>query len=440
MNIISDMEAIMDFKKIVQKFTGKISIKEESTFKRNSNKQVTINEEKKMALKRKVAILLESTELVNNSNNLDTVFHRYDMVCNLLNELSVYTKDDFKAADCNLKAPLQETQNFMQNNKNTIINQAIERNLRHEIDMLHSPIGKLKKLDVLFKYIKNKERLNEENISFLNKLYIQLKSDLESISKTPDNITINFSHSIIQNAKVQPKTNFHNYDLNTEYVELSTSGDENVCPMCAQFEGKIFPSSDAPKLPLCPSCACAYLYYFKDDLPSNAKISTKDDFILPAKCTPLFYKHQKILYTETDIDKRIRLCESDLKKLTEFMAPYLSANFPAPAELACRDLLPDLYMQLGKWDKAEKAINTCIAAKAYFPDDGLDELAYLASYRKVATETISYIQKNQGCLQRNIYKVMQYEGTERDQLKYFLRYSKQIRKVKHGNTNELYYD
>ena len=366
----------MDFKKLIQKFKGKISIQNESPFIPNSDKHVLFNEENKKALKRKVDILLESTELVNNSNNLDTVFHRYDMVCNLLNELSLYTEDDFKTADCTLKAPLHETQIIIQNNKNIIINQAIERNIRHEIDMLQSPSGKLKKLDILFEYIKNEGRLNEENISFLNRLYSSLKNDLASISKTSNDIKIDYSHY----SKVQPNGNIHNYSSNIEYVELSTSGDENICPMCAQFEGKIFLSSDVPKLPLCPSCSCAYIYYDKDDLPFNAEISKKDDFVLPAKCTSLFYKHQQSLYTETDIDKKIRICESDLKKLPEFMAPYLSAGFPAPAELACRDLLPDLYMQLGKWDKAEKVINTCIAAKAYFPDNGLYELTNLASY------------------------------------------------------------
>lgn len=440
MTTITNMEVTMNFKKIFQQLKGKNPSHDKSSFIYDSNEYVIFNEEKKKALKRKVDILLESTELVNHSNNLNTVFHRYNMICNLLNELSVYSDEDFKIADCTLKAPLHETQEFIRNNKNIIINQAIERNIRHEINMLKSSNGKLKKLDILFKRTKNDIRLSEENISFLNKLNFNLKNDLTSVSENSNNIKNEYNYAATQNIKAQPNDILQNCDLDIKYVEVSTSGDENVCPMCAQFEGKIFLSSDAPKLPLCPDCACAYIYYYKNDLPLNAEISKKDDFFLPAECTSLFHKHQQILYTETDINKKIRLCESDLKKLPEFMAPYLSAGFPAPEHLACRDLLPDLYMQLGKWDKAEKVINTCIAAKAYFPEDGLYALDNFASYRKVATEAISYIQKNQGCLQRNIYKAMQYEGDDREQLKHFLRYSKQIRKVKHGNTNELYYD
>lgn len=240
--------------------------------------------------------------------------------------------------------------------------------------------------------------------------------------------------------KVQTPNETYKYSSNTKYVCISTSGDKNVCPMCAQFEGKFFLSTDAPKLPLCPSCACAYEYYFDEDLPPNTAISHKNDFTLPAECTSIFYKHQQNLYSETDIKKQIRLCEQDIKKLSEFMAPYISSDFPAPRELVCRDLLPELYMQLGEWEKAERVINKCIDARAYSPNDGSKELADLASYQKTAIEALSYIEQNPGCLQRNIYKALPYEGDEREQLKHFLRYSRQIKKIKHGNTNELYCD
>lgn len=228
-------------------------------------------------------------------------------------------------------------------------------------------------------------------------------------------------------------------DIREEYVQLSTSGDNNVCPMCAQFEGKFFLINEAPKLPLCPSCSCAYMHYFSEDLPSDAVISHPDNFVLPAKCTSLFHKHQQKLYEEADINKKIRLCEADLKNLSELMEPYLSAEFPAPAELACRDLLPEFYIQLGQWKKAENTIKKCITAKAYYPDDGSKELDAFTFFQETATEIFSYIQQNPGCLQRNIYKALSYEDNKKNQLKYILRYSKQIKKIKHGNTNELYY-
>lgn len=251
-------------------------------------------------------------------------------------------------------------------------------------------------------------------------------------------VTIQYDNITPPNAKLQTEEGTSNYDLEIEYAMLSTSGDESVCPMCAQFEGKIFLATEAPKLPLCPSCSCAYEYYFKEDLPSDAIISNKNDFVLPSECTEMFYKKQQKVYEESDIEKCIRLCESQLRKLFEFMAPYISAGFPAPCELACRDLLPDLYMQLGKWKKAENVIKKCIAEKAYYPNDGSQELANFENYKQVALETLSYISQNPGCLQRNIYKAMGYEGDKKEYLKDFLRNSKLIQKVKYNNTNQLF--
>lgn len=251
-------------------------------------------------------------------------------------------------------------------------------------------------------------------------------------------ISIQYNNSTLPTAKIQMAEGISDYDLEIEYLRLSTSGDENVCQMCAQFEGKLFHSADAPKLPLCPSCACSYEYYYKGDLSPDAVISSKNDFTLPAECTSLFYKHHQKFYEETDINKKIRMCEIDLKNLPAFMTPYLSAGFSAPVDLICRDMLPKLYIQLGKWEKAERAIKICIAEKAYYPEDGSKELADFESYHKVAVETLSYISQNPGCLQRNIYKTMEYEGTQREQLKDFLRNSNQIEKVKYNNTNQLF--
>lgn len=263
-------------------------------------------------------------------------------------------------------------------------------------------------------------------------------SHSEHASPAETLISIQYGNTTLPKATIQTEDGPKPFDLEIEYVQLSTSGDENVCPMCAQFEGKIFPAKEAPKLPLCPSCACDYMHYFKGDLPSNAVISNINDFVLPAECTDMFYKKQQKLYEESDTEKCIRLCESQLKKLSEFMVPYLSAKFPAPDELACRDLLPNLYISLGKWEKAENTIKKCIAAKAYYPKDGSEELEYLESYKKVALETLSYIQQNPGYLQRNIYKAMGYSGDEKEHLKHFLRNSELIEKVKYNNTNQLY--
>ncbi len=275
---------------------------------------------------------------------------------------------------------------------------------------------------------------------FLKKLVKQptlVKPPIQTEQETVS-VKIDYGKSTKPTVKVQTPEETYECDLDIEYVCISTSGDENVCPMCVQFEGKFFLASDAPELPLCPSCSCAYEYYSKNDLPAHAIISDKNNFVLPAKCTKWFYKKQQETYEETDINKLIRLCESQLKRLHEFIQPYIAANFDAPAELACRDLLPELYMQTGEWEKAEKTIKTCILEKAYDPEDSSDVLADFEAYRKVAIETLTYISQNPGCLQRNIYKKMGYEGIEREKLKDFIRDSRLIRKVKYNNTNQLF--
>ena len=194
------------------------------------------------------------------------------------------------------------------------------------------------------------------------KLFPKTQSDLL--------INIKYDNSIVPTVTAKMQNESCEYNLKIEYVGISTSGDENVCPMCSQFEGKIFAATDAPKLPLCPSCSCAYMHYFKEDLPPDAKISSASDFVLPADCAPMIYKVQQRIYNENDMDKCIRLCRRQLKSLNKFMQPYISsAGFPSPDELACRDLLPDLYMQLGKWEDAKNTIQACIEAKAYYPEN-----------------------------------------------------------------------
>ena len=222
------------------------------------------------------------------------------------------------------------------------------------------------------------------------------------------------------------------------YVSLSTALDGCVCPMCTQFEGKYFKRSEAPKLPLCPSCRCAYMFYFgKEQLPKNAVISTKDDFIFPAKCVAKFQKIQEMIYAERDTKKCLQLCEKGLNFLPELMAPYLKGGFPAPQELACRDIALDLYLRLGDWDNALRIIQICISANAYYPKSGEEQLLYLRKYSETADAAIVYISENPGVAQKSIYNKL-CPPLDREVLKKFIRTSHQIRKEPFGNTNKLY--
>lgn len=226
-------------------------------------------------------------------------------------------------------------------------------------------------------------------------------------------------------------------ECGAQYVGISTALDSNVCPMCAQFEGKIFRINEVPELPLCPTCRCTYNYYFEGYLPKGTIISRKEDFVLPAKCAPKLYENHQAIYEEKDIQKRLQLCEDGLKLLSEFMIPYLNSGFPAPEDIACRDLAPELYMRIGDWSNALRVIQICIVANAYYPKSGEEELLYLRQYSETATGAVSYIAEHPGTLQRDIYKKL-CPPLDREMLKHFTRYSLQIWKEPYKNTNKLY--
>lgn len=132
---------------------------------------------------------MESIELVNDSNNLDTVLRRYSLVCDTLEKLSAYTYCEIRDAGYSSKEPLSETLHFMQDNKSTIINQAIERHIKNEVSKLTTTNGKLKKIHSLYEKIKSNETLEEDNISFLENLCHSLKKELAPTTAPKAEIT-----------------------------------------------------------------------------------------------------------------------------------------------------------------------------------------------------------------------------------------------------------
>lgn len=153
---------------------------EVSTYSTNNFNLSNTTKLQKESIKRQLTILTESTELVNDSNNLDTVLRRYSLVCSTLEKLSTYTDQEIKNAGYSLKEPFSNTLQFMQENKSTIINQAIERHIKNEISKLTTVNGKLKKIDSLYEKIKSNAALEKDNISFLENLCHSLKKELVS--------------------------------------------------------------------------------------------------------------------------------------------------------------------------------------------------------------------------------------------------------------------
>ena len=116
---------------------------------------------------------------------------RYLIVYNTLNKLLLYSDAELREAGYRLKEPVTDTQDYIQNNRVTIINQAIERNIKHEISLLKTTKGKINKLDTLYQNMKNNKNLENDNLIFLDNLYSNIKNNLDNENhtdkKTPEN-------------------------------------------------------------------------------------------------------------------------------------------------------------------------------------------------------------------------------------------------------------
>lgn len=172
------------------------------------------------SIKRQLEILMESIALVNDSNNLDTVLHRYDLVCSCLEKLESYSDSELRATGYKLTDSLSDTKDFIQENKISIVNQAIERNIRYELDQLKTNNGKIRKLSNLYDNMKIQDKLEVENILFLNSLHRDLMDGLNNNTSVAEKkapvssypCAIDFASS-------------HNLNISTEIIDLIWIGD-----------------------------------------------------------------------------------------------------------------------------------------------------------------------------------------------------------------------
>lgn len=143
-----------------------------------SSNAVIKQEEKNETIKTLMTTLLESAELINTSNILGTVVNRYRMCLNTIDSLSIYSNEEIEATGYKLKQSLADTRHFIQQNKVSIFNQSIERNLTSEIDSLKTSEKKLQKLEILYHNMKTEQLLEPENVSFLKKSYDKLLKEI----------------------------------------------------------------------------------------------------------------------------------------------------------------------------------------------------------------------------------------------------------------------
>ncbi len=154
--------------------------------------------------------------------------------------------------------------------------------------------------------------------------------------------------------------------------------------------------------------------------------------------TDKFYALSRQIESEKNIYAKLNACEESYKLLSQFVQLCLKEDDELPPLINCRDIGPELYMRLGDWENAKKAINICIAAKAYYPDSGEYALENLEDYKRVAGQILEFLQMNPGFLQKDIYKAMAFNPDDKDIAMHFLRYSMQIEKEPYNKTYQLY--
>lgn len=176
---------------------------------------------KNETIQRQMQILFESNELMNNSNSVSTVINRIRMACDTIDKLSIYTYEELVDAGYRPKEPLLNTKEYIQKNKVRIINQAIERNIKHEIEPLKTVNGKQKKLESLYDSMKENSQLEPDNLIFLEKFYNTTKKSI--VNSQPSEI---ISTEISDFA--QPKTTEYNTSAlpaQIEHTDISKFSD-----------------------------------------------------------------------------------------------------------------------------------------------------------------------------------------------------------------------
>ena len=150
-----------------------------------------------------------------------------------------------------------------------------------------------------------------------------------------------------------------------------------------------------------------------------------------------YFELSERIRASRDIYDKLTACEESFKVLKKFVETELAEYEELPPKILCRDVAPKLYMQLGEFEKARRAIKICAEAGTY-DDDGAAEFDYLTRYETTARTAIEFLREHKGILQRDVYKAFAGTAIDKACLKEFLRASRLIRKEKSGTTNKLF--
>lgn len=129
--------------------------------------------------------------------------------------------------------------------------------------------------------------------------------------------------------------------------------------------------------------------------------------------------------------EKLRRLERLLPDFPSFIRFYFICDGNLPDTIYCRDMLPELYMRYGLWEKAEKFMRLCISCKAYghteyteykenhrqwIAASGAEELEQLQRRHEAADALLAYLAENPGQLQNKVYKLPELAAIDHEAL------------------------
>ena len=138
----------------------------------NTEHEVIVSEHKIQEITRISEIIVEGQNLINTSNNVETVKSRLDVLLNMIDRAMEYEEYELQAAGYT-KVYLQEQKDFIRDKYDIVINQAIERAFEKEKQaalLLKTDTGRKKRLLRFFDNVKNINWLSSSNVQFIKEI------------------------------------------------------------------------------------------------------------------------------------------------------------------------------------------------------------------------------------------------------------------------------
>ena len=197
-------------------------------------------------IQHQIQIMKDCQELVNDSKSIEVVLRRYNMLLSTLKKLNTYSPESILQAGHSFSKPISKIYSDIVSNRTAILEQAIVRNIEHNINSVKTQSAKYKKLEdfrqnahSLFKGSSSDILLadtlcNKYSLQ-INQLEASLNSDGDGLDIHPSSNTLSFFElsNIIETEKdIQKKLDAceKSYALLPQFVSDCVKMDDELPP------------------------------------------------------------------------------------------------------------------------------------------------------------------------------------------------------------------